>query len=267
MGALHDGHLSLVDEARRQSDFVVVTIFVNPTQFAPHEDLDAYPRPLEEDVAKCEAAGVDLVYTPEIGSLYADGFETFVDVERLSTILEGKHRPGHFRGVATIVLKLLNIVQPDVACFGQKDYQQQTLIRRMVRDLDLPVEIVVCPTIRERDGLAMSSRNAYLSSEERKAALSLHRSLLVAEEMITDGESNLKLVRTAMESQFAASVGVELEYATVADPDTLEELLEPRPRMVALVAARVGTTRLIDNLLVDLDPPDGRKPDATSLAG
>jgi pantoate--beta-alanine ligase len=267
MGALHDGHLSLVEAALRRSDFVVVTIFVNPTQFAPHEDLDAYPRPLEDDIAKCEAAGVDLVYTPETSSLYPDGFETFVDVERLSTILEGKHRPGHFRGVATIVLKLLNIIQPDCACFGQKDYQQQTLIRRMVRDLDLPVEIVICPTVRERDGLAMSSRNAYLSAEERKTALSLHRSLLVAEEMITDGEENLKLVRTAMESQFSASVDVELEYATIADPDSLDELSEPRPRMVALVAARVGTTRLIDNLLIDRDPPDGRKPGAMSLAG
>ena len=267
MGALHAGHLSLVEEANGQADFVVVTIFVNPTQFAPHEDLGEYPRPLEDDLANCQTAGVDLVYTPEVSALYPDGFETFVDVERLSTILEGKHRPGHFRGVATIVLKLLNIIQPDVACFGQKDFQQQTLIRRMVRDLDLPVEIVICPTIREPDGLAMSSRNAYLSAEERRTALSLHRSLLVAEEMVTDGETNLKLVRTAMESLFAASVDVDLEYATIADPDTLEELSEPRPRMVALVAARVGTTRLIDNLLIDLDPPDGRKPGAISLAG
>ena len=192
------------------------TIFVNPTQFAPHEDLDEYPRPLEQDLALCNDAGVDVVFTPEVSALYPDGFETFVDVERISTILEGAHRPGHFRGVATIVLKLLNIVQPDIACFGQKDYQQQTLIRRMVRDLDLPVEIVVCPTIREPDGLAMSSRNAYLSHEERKTALSLHRSLLVAEEMITDGESNLKRVRTAMESLLTAAVHVLPEYATIA---------------------------------------------------
>ena len=202
------GHMSLVDDARRRTDFLVVTIFVNPTQFAPHEDLEQYPRPLEDDLAKCQSANVDLVFTPEAGALYPDGFETFVDVERLSTMLEGKHRPGHFRGVATIVLKLLNLVQPEVAWFGQKDYQQQALIRRMVCDLDVPVEIVIGPTIREPDGLAMSSRNAYLSPEERKTALSLHRSLLVAEEMVMDGESNLKRVRRAMESLFTASVDV-----------------------------------------------------------
>lgn len=267
MGALHAGHMSLIEEARRQCGYIVATIFVNPTQFAPDEDLDQYPRPLEDDLAKCQDAGVDLVFTPEVPSLYPDGFETFVDVERLSRELEGKHRPDHFRSVATIVLKLLNIVQPDIACFGQKDYQQQTLIRRMVRDLDLPVEIVICPTIREPDGLALSSRNAYLSPEEREAALSLYRSLLLAEDLIKHGESLFKRVRTVMAFELGLAEEVSVEYATIADADTLEELTEPSPRMVALVAARVGTTRLIDNLLIEFDPPDGRKAAAMALAG
>lgn len=250
MGALHAGHLSLVELARRQSDFVVVTIFVNPTQFAPTEDLARYPRPLEDDLAKCRQAGVDLVFTPEVPSLYPDGYETFVTVERISTLLEGAHRPDHFRGVATIVLKLLNIVQPHVACFGQKDYQQQTLIRRMVRDLDLPVAIVIGPTVRESDGLAMSSRNVYLNDEQRTAALSLHRCLQRAQQMVTAGETDLAKVRAAMLDELTGSDLVTPDYATIADADSLEELTAPRERMVALVAARVGTTRLIDNLLL-----------------
>lgn len=250
MGALHAGHMSLMDLARRHSDFVVATIFVNPTQFAPTEDLAKYPRPLENDLAACRQAGVDLVFTPEVPALYPDGYETFVTVERISTVLEGAHRPDHFRGVATIVLKLFNIVQADVACFGQKDYQQQALIRRMVRDLDLPVEIVVGPTVREPDGLAMSSRNVYLSDEERTAALSLYRCLQRAHSLIHSGQHDLCAVRAAMLEELAAFELVRPDYATICDADDLEELTAPRPQMVALVAARVGATRLIDNLLI-----------------
>jgi pantoate--beta-alanine ligase len=250
MGALHAGHLSLLELARRQSGFVVATIFVNPTQFAPAEDLGKYPRPLKDDLAKCRQAGVDLVFTPKVPVLYPADFETFVSVEKISRVLEGARRPDHFRGVATIVLKLLNIVQPDVACFGQKDYQQQTLIRRMVRDLDVPVEIVVGLTVREPDGLAMSSRNAYLTDAQRAAALSLYRCLQLARQRISAGETDLVAVRAAMLDELNSSDLIEPDYATIADADSLEELTAPRERMVALVAARVGSTRLIDNLVL-----------------
>jgi len=253
MGALHAGHLSLVELACQRCDFVVVTILVNPTQFAPTEDLAKYPRPLEDDLAKCREAGVDLVFTPEVPAMYPDGFETVVTVAKIASVLEGAHRPDHFSGVATIVLKLFNIVQPDVACFGQKDYQQQALIRRMVRDLDLPVEIVVGPTVREPDGLAMSSRNAYLSDEERAAALALPRCLQASLRRIRDGETDLSAVRAAMLDELTASELIAPDYATIADADSLEELTVPRERMVALVAARVGSTRLIDNLPINRD--------------
>lgn len=249
MGALHAGHLSLVELAHQQSDYVVATIFVNPTQFGPNEDLNQYPRPLDDDLDRCREQSVDLVFTPQVPALYPHGFETFVNLERISKVLEGAHRPTHFRGVATVVLKLLNIVQPDVACFGQKDYQQQALIRRMVRDLDLPVEIAVGPTIREPDGLAMSSRNVYLSAEQRTAALALFRSLQRAEQVICDGTSNLDDVRAAMRDELSSDL-IAVDYATIADPDSLEKLAEPQDRMVALVAARLGKTRLIDNLLI-----------------
>ncbi|MGD9856491.1 MAG: pantoate--beta-alanine ligase [Planctomycetaceae bacterium] len=250
MGALHAGHMSLVAECRRQSGFVAVWIFVNPTQFAPHEDLEKYPRPLEDDLTNCRAAGVDLVFTPDGSSLYPERFETYVTVERLSQILEGEHRPTHFRGVATIVTKLFNIIQPDVACFGQKDYQQQALIRRMVHDLDIPVEIVTCPTVREPDGLALSSRNVYLSADERRAALSLYEALQLAAERIGTGETDLAKVRAAMLDHLRSQPLVEPDYSTIADTETLEQLDTPRPRMVALVAATVGRTRLIDNLIM-----------------
>ncbi|MBX3439405.1 MAG: pantoate--beta-alanine ligase [Planctomycetaceae bacterium] len=250
MGALHAGHLSLMTECRRQCDYVVVWIFVNPTQFAPHEDLGKYPRPLEDDLAKCSAAGVDLVFTPEVSTLYPEGFETFVTVDQLSRVFEGTQRPTHFRGVSTIVTKIFNIIQPDVACFGQKDYQQQALIRRMVRDLDIPVEIVTCPTIREPDGLALSSRNMYLNKDERQAALSLYQSLQWASERVRAGETDLVRLRGEMLDQLRQQPLVQPDYATIADADTLEVLDVPRGRMVALVAARVGTTRLIDNLLL-----------------
>lgn len=251
MGALHAGHMSLVKNCSERTDFVVVTIFVNPTQFGPNEDLSKYPRPIEDDLEKCRETGVDLVYTPEVPAMYPEGFETYVELEQLPMRLEGEHRPTHFRGVTTIVTKLFNIVQPDIACFGQKDYQQQTLIRRMVRDLDMPIEIVVCPTVREADGLALSSRNVYLSEHERRSALSLYASLQLAQERIEAGETDLPKLRAEMRELMASHEHVTPDYATIADVDSLEELDSPVPQMVALVAAKVGQTRLIDNLVIE----------------
>ncbi len=253
MGALHAGHLSLVEYCRQHSDFVVMTIFVNPTQFGPGEDLEKYPRPLEADLAKCEQTGVDVVYTPQVPALYPPGYCTYVEVEGISSVLEGAIRPVHFRGVATIVTKLFNIVQPDVACFGAKDYQQQTMIRRMVNDLNQPVEIIVCPTIREADGLAMSSRNVYLAPEQRQQALSLWQSLQLAERMLRSGEHDIAAIQQAMHAHMSANPLVQPDYALIADPDSLQALSSPQPRIVALVAAKVGATRLIDNLLVELE--------------
>lgn len=252
MGALHPGHVSLMEAARRESDYVVVTIFVNPTQFGPNEDFTKYPRPLEKDVELCSQAGVDIVFTPAVREVYPDPFFTVVDVTRISEVLEGACRPGHFRGVATIVLKLFNMVQPDAAFFGQKDFQQQLLIRRMVQELDLPLEVRVCPTVREPDGLALSSRNVYLSAEERDRALSLSRSLRHAEQRIRGGERDLRLVREEMIGILTGTPGVKLEYATIVDPDTIAELEQVQEKQVAVVAARVGTTRLIDNLPINV---------------
>ena len=251
MGALHEGHMSLIREARARCGYVAASIFVNPTQFGPHEDFQRYPRPLEADVEACRGAGVDLVFHPSAATMYGAGFGTFVDVERLSTVWEGAFRPGHFRGVATVVLKLFHIVQPDVAFFGQKDYQQQLLIRSMCRDLDLPVEIHSCPTVREPDGLALSSRNRYLSPAERESALSLSRSLRLAADRLGGGETDVAAVRGAMLEHLQGAAGVDVDYAAIVHPDTLEEPDEPLPEMVALVAARVGKTRLIDNMLIE----------------
>jgi pantoate--beta-alanine ligase len=252
MGALHAGHLSLIKTARNNCDFLVATVFVNPTQFSPHEDLDRYPRPFDADLAACARNGVDLVYAPVTEAMYPEDFSTFVDVEGLSTVLEGEHRPGHFRGVATVVVKLLNQVQPDVAFFGRKDYQQQLLIRKVCRELSLPVHIETCPTVREPDGLALSSRNAYLSEEQRKSALSLAAALRLGRDKLRSGETDVAAVRKAMHDYLSAHEGVTIDYVTVADPETLDELSEPLPKMIALVAARVGTTRLIDNLPIEL---------------
>ena len=255
MGALHDGHISLVEAARRETDFVVVTIFVNPTQFGPNEDLAKYPRPLEADLDKCRAAGVDLVFNPDVESVYPSGDATFVEVPGLSEVLEGAHRPGHFRGVTTIVLKLFNMVLPDVAFFGQKDYQQQLLIRHLVDDLNVAVEIRTCPTIREPDGLAMSSRNAYLSPEERQTALALSQALKIAEQSLCDERQSPVEARVRMIEHLTSIPGLVLDYATVADAYSLKELDEASGEMVALIAARVGTTRLIDNLPISLRLP------------
>lgn len=250
MGALHEGHLSLVRAAREQCDFVVVTIFVNPAQFGPHEDFGQYPRRLESDLAACRELGVDLVYHPATESVYPEEFKTFVEVEELSNMLEGAFRPGHFRGVATVVLKLFNRVCPDVAYFGRKDYQQQLLIRRMCADFDLPISLQICPIVRDEDGLALSSRNSYLTPQQRRSALALSQSLQLARDQFAKGATNVEAVRALMRAHLNETPGVELDYATIAHPESLVEIAEPLPEMIALVAARVDAIRLIDNMLL-----------------
>lgn len=252
MGALHAGHRSLLDAARARLEFVVATIFVNPAQFGPGEDYSIYPRPLDADLAVCRDAGVDFVFRPHADSLYPPGFATFVEVEGLSDVLEGAHRPGHFRGVATIVLKLMNLVQPDSLFLGQKDYQQQLILRRMITDLDLPIEVVTCPTIRDADGLALSSRNARLTKEDRAKAVVIPTALKEARAKLLAGEGDVAAVRREMRARLEATPNVAVDYATVADTDTLTELDAPQPRMVALIAAHVGSVRLIDNMPVEI---------------
>jgi pantoate--beta-alanine ligase len=250
MGYLHDGHLSLVRRARAECASVVVSIFVNPTQFGPSEDLDAYPRDTERDLRLLEAAEVDLLWTPPAEEMYPEAFQTWVTVEKLTRGLEGRHRPGHFRGVATVVTKLFNAVQPDRAYFGQKDAQQAIVVRRMVRDLAFPVQVVVCPTVREPDGLAMSSRNSYLSPEERKAATVLYRALLAAMEAYEAGQRDAQALRVRMEEVLASEPLARPQYVSVADPETLDELSGPVRRALCSMAVFVGTTRLIDNLVI-----------------
>lgn len=254
MGALHAGHASLMQAAAAECDFVIASIFVNPTQFGPQEDFTRYPRTLEADAALCQQAGAHLIFhpaSPEI--IYPAGFCTSVEVAGLSTMWEGKTRPGHFRGVATVVLKLFNIVAPDLAYFGQKDYQQQAIIRRMIADLELPVTLRVCPIVREPAGLALSSRNAYLTADEHQSALALSQSLELARQQVAGGERHAAVISRQMRELLADTPLVETDYATLADPDTLEEVAEVTSKVVALVAARVGNTRLIDNLLIS--PP------------
>jgi pantoate--beta-alanine ligase len=249
MGALHAGHESLIRACREECGFTAATIFVNPTQFGPQEDFARYPRPGEEDLSRCRGAGVDLVFLPAVELIYPAGFSTHVEVEGLSQILEGAVRPGHFRGVATVVLKLLNIVAPDRAYFGRKDFQQQLLVRKMCRELDLPVEIRTCATVREPDGLALSSRNRYLSADERQTALCLYQSLQLAQQRLTRGDEDVRAIAGDMR-KLLETAGARPDYAVIADPETLVELTAPMENMVALVAARVGRTRLIDNLLI-----------------
>lgn len=252
MGALHAGHRSLLDVARKETDFVVATIFVNPTQFAPHEDLAKYPRPLKNDLALCLDAGVDAVFLPSVATMYPEDAQTTVTVGRVSQPLEGTHRPTHFQGVATVVLKLLNIVSADIAYFGQKDYQQCAVIRQMVRDLNVPVDVRTVPTVRDADGLALSSRNQYLSDDERVTALRLNASLEMAEQMLHSGADDVAGIVAEMVRLLEAGGLVDLDYAAIVDPDSLETLSEPHRRMVALVAGKVGTTRLIDNRVIEL---------------
>jgi pantoate--beta-alanine ligase len=253
MGALHEGHLHLIARCRDEVDLVIVSIFVNPMQFGPGEDFDRYPRMIDDDLRQCDQAGGDLVFAPTVATIYPNGPQsTFVEVERLSHVLEGSTRPGHFRGVATVVLKLLEIVRPDQVVFGQKDFQQQLLIRRMVDDLHVPISIRTCPTIREPDGLALSSRNRYLNPLERRAAVVLHRGLERAKRAFADGERRGDRIRQILRETIESEELVRMDYAEVTDANTLVPLddLEAGRRAVALVAARVGTTRLIDNAML-----------------
>ncbi|MCG3136310.1 MAG: Pantothenate synthetase [Phycisphaerae bacterium] len=252
MGALHTGHASLIRAARQQDDFVVVSIFVNPTQFGPQEDLRNYPRPLERDLAMCREEKVDLVFLPSATEMYGDGSFTQVRVELLSRTLCGAHRPGHFDGVALVVTKLFNIVQPDRAYFGQKDAQQATIIRRMVRDLNQPVDVVVCPTVREADGLAMSSRNAYLSPEQRTQAPVLYRSLQMVSLAIAKGEHRVEQLRLLACVEIQSVKAVNIDYLELVDPETLQPVNQLGRQVLAAGAVRLGAARLIDNLLIDV---------------
>jgi len=252
MGALHAGHVSLIERARAECDFVVVSIFVNPTQFGPNEDFQKYPRPRERDLELCRQAGANLVFYPTVETMYPPGHRTFVEVSGLSDVFEGKIRPGHFRGVATVVTKLFLIVLADKAYFGQKDYQQQMLLRVMTRELNIPTEVVTCPTLRDPDGLAMSSRNAYLTPAERQAGLCLSQALQLAEKLLVGGERDVLRVQAAMRCHIEATPGAVLDYAVIVHPETLSELTLAEPKMVALLAARFGTTRLIDNAILHI---------------
>lgn len=252
MGALHAGHLSLVAAACRECDFVIVTIFVNPTQFGPREDFQKYPRALARDLELLESWPVDVVYAPHDEEMYPRGFATYVEAGGVALPFEGERRPGHFRGVATVVLKLFQQTEADAAYFGQKDYQQTCVVRQMVRDFDLPVRIEICPTVREPDGLAMSSRNAYLSPDQRRQALVLSRSLQLARELIRAGERSAAAVLARLHPLFAAQPEVQPEYLVIADAETLEQIEELSGKVVVAVAARVGKARLIDNEIIEI---------------
>ncbi|MCK9408946.1 MAG: pantoate--beta-alanine ligase [Bacteriovoracaceae bacterium] len=252
MGFLHEGHLSLIKKAKQENDIVVLSIFVNPTQFAPSEDLDRYPRDLQHDALLAQQAGCDIVFVPPVDEMYPSGFLSYVTVNELSTVLEGEFRPTHFKGVTTVVLKLLNIVQPDVAYFGQKDVQQSIILKKMIADLNLPVRIDVVPTIREADGLAMSSRNVYLDPGQRKNATVLHRSLLLAETNIALGEHDPKKIVDAMTAMILEHNPTQIDYVKIVDAQNLQEkhILQSGDTIVLPLAVRFGATRLIDNIIL-----------------
>jgi pantoate--beta-alanine ligase len=251
MGYLHEGHLSLVRKAKQECGAAAVSIFVNPTQFGANEDLSRYPRDLERDLSLLRSVGTDLVFVPSVEEMYPNGFSTFVDLEGVTSVLEGAKRPGHFRGVATVVTKLLNIVQPNRAYFGQKDAQQTIVIRTMVRDLNIPTEIVIEPIVREADGLAMSSRNVYLTPEQRAAAPVLYQALLAAQQRYQQGERNANSLRSGIEQQISSEPLAQIDYVSIAHPWTLQEL-EQIDEVGALIslAVRFGNTRLIDNIIL-----------------
>ena len=249
MGSLHEGHLSLVREARKQADVIVMSIFVNPTQFGPSEDFERYPRDLGRDSSLADGAGVDILFVPTVDEMYPKGFRTFVEVKHLSAVWEGKIRPEHFRGVATVVFKLFAIVMPHAAVFGQKDIQQAVIIRRMIDDMALGIQMIVAPIIREADGLAMSSRNVYLNPEERRQAPVLKKALDCAEQMIRGGEHETALIRRKMEEIITLEHLAKIDYITIIDGDGLEEVrqLEKGGNYISALAVRFGGTRLIDN--------------------
>lgn len=256
MGALHAGHESLLHVARQQAENVAVSIFVNPTQFGPREDFQKYPRPLEQDLAMCERAGVKLVFLPNTEEMYPpDQTDVVIDLPHLTSILEGKHRPGHFKGVCQIVAKLFNIITPEVACFGQKDFQQLRVLTAMVETLNWPIEIAACPTIREPDGLAMSSRNQYLSADERQRALAISRALFTAQTEVKEGVRQTNRLTATMQKILLdqgtlGRVPISIDYVAAIDPITLKNADHVNGPVVLALAARVGATRLIDNLIV-----------------
>jgi pantoate--beta-alanine ligase len=248
MGALHAGHVSLIRSARRESGFVVVSIFVNPTQFGPEEDLKRYPRPLTQDLQVCAEQQVDLVFVPDAGIMYPPGYRTWVEVQELQDVLCGASRPGHFRGVATVVLKLFNIVQPDLAFFGQKDAQQTRIIRQMVQDLNVTIRIHVCPIVREPDGLALSSRNQYLDPAQRNHAPALYLALEEVRKLTEKGERDARVLRQALASRIEATPGAVLDYAAVVDADLLRPVTRVKGEVLVALAVKFGATRLIDNI-------------------
>ncbi len=250
MGFLHEGHLSLVRKCRQETDYCVVSIFVNPTQFGPGEDFNQYPRDEERDLALLRKEGVDLVFIPTVEEMYPEGYQTYVEVTELSRPLCGQFRKGHFRGVATVVTKLFNIVYPHIAYFGQKDYQQYLIIKRMVKDLNMPVEIKALPIVRERDGLAMSSRNTYLNPEERAQAVALYRALMKAKQAYDEGERSADRIKKTVEEELAKYPLVKVQYIEVVDGETLKPVERIEGKTLVAVAAFVGKARLIDNVLL-----------------
>jgi len=257
MGALHEGHMSLIRAAKRETWFVAVSLFVNPAQFGPSEDYRSYPRTLEDDLELCKQEKVDVIFAPTAAEMYPDDYCTYIIQERLTERLCGKSRPGHFNGVCTVVAKLLNIIQPDIAYFGQKDYQQTVVIRRMIADLNMPITLRVLPTVREADGLAISSRNRYLgepNSPERWSATCLYRSLLRAEELVRQGEDSSRVILDEMTRIITQTPHARIDFAAIVDPDTLEDVETVRSTVVAALAVHVGRTRLIDNMMLTPRP-------------
>lgn len=250
MGYLHEGHMSLMKRAGEENDVVVASIFVNPMQFGPHEDLDSYPRDLDHDAKLCEEVGVSLIFNPEPEEMYAPDFTTFVDMNGVTKELCGKSRPVHFRGVCTVVNKLFNIVTPDRAYFGQKDAQQLAVIKRMVRDLNMDIQIVGCPIVREEDGLAKSSRNTYLSAEERKAALVLSRAIRLGEQMAKEGEKDAARIEKAMRETIEAEPLAKIDYVSIVDAVSIEPIQQLQGEILGAIAVYIGKTRLIDNFMM-----------------
>lgn len=252
MGYLHQGHISLVKHSTAENDFTVVSIFVNPTQFGPNEDFDKYPRDLEKDLKLAQQAGVDIIFAPSVKEMYPESYKTYVAVEGITEVMCGKSRPGHFRGVTTVVTKLFNIITPTKAYFGQKDAQQVAVIKQMVKDLNMNLEIITCPIIREADGLAMSSRNVYLNSEERKAALILSQSLLNAQKLVDSGERSKEKLYKSIFEQISSESLANIEYIEIVDADTLENVNNIEKRALVALAVRFGNTRLIDNIILEV---------------
>jgi pantoate--beta-alanine ligase len=253
MGALHIGHISLIEAARKKTGYVVVSIFVNPTQFGAGEDFEKYPRPVEKDLSVCRESGVDLVFVPSVGQMYPDENLTWVKVEKLTRTLCGATRPGHFRGVATVCAKLFNIIGPDLAFFGQKDAQQCAVIKRMVKDLKMPLEIVICPTVREADGLAVSSRNQYLTGRQRKDAVCLYKALEQCKKMVQNGETDTETIINKMKEIIEQIPYAQIDYISIVDADTLQDLKEIDRDALGAIAVWMGKARLIDNIIMDFN--------------